>query len=361
MQRYFVFLLIVGLTCVSLSAGVWAADSPFTVSDVPVDASAASSSVAQNVAVNDGRDRAWTMLFRRLTRSEDWGRQPALDAIFLQRLVRNYVVSNERRSTTRYVANVTYEFNADGVRRLLRSQNIPYVDVEARPVLVIPMAPGYAARSGWAQLWTNPRFADGEVPMIAPTGDAADGEILGALNFATAQWQDVASVASRVHATEAYLVQATAGHGSITVALRRLGAGPSLPIPNVVVPVRRGESAMQAYGSAADATASAIADAWKTRIAVDYGKRSRLIAEVRIPSLADWGTLMQRLSAIPTVFDVQVLAMDIGEARVAVTYAGTPDQLAAMASESAIDLSNNGGTWQFVVPNSTSAPVPASQ
>lgn len=360
MQR-FLFLLMFGLACLSPFAGAAAAEDPFTVSNVPVDATAASASVAQNIAVADGRVRAWTTLYRRLTKSQDWGKQPALDALALQRLVRDYIVTDERRSTTRYVANVTYAFNADAVRRLLRSQDIPYVDVEARPILVVAMAPGYSPRSGWAQLWNNPKFANGEVPLLPPVDDTVDTQALGGLNFATAQWQEVESAASRIHATEAFLVQASAGRGNIRVALRRLGTGISVPVPDVVVQVRPGDSAIQAYSAAADATAQAIIEAWKARSAVDFGKHSKLIAEVRVPSLADWGMLVQRLSAIPTVSDVEVLAMDIGEARIAVTYAGTPDQLVALAAQSAIDLSNNGGTWQFAVEPTMAGPTPASQ
>ena len=140
-------------------------------------------------------------------------------------MIKNYVVTNERRSTTRYVANVSYEFNPDAVRRLLRTQNIAYVDIDAKPVLVIPMSPGYSARAPWTQLWAQPKYATGAVPLVTPVGDPLDAQALGALNFAAAQWPDVEPAASRVHATDAFLVQATAGKGNITVAIRRLGPG----------------------------------------------------------------------------------------------------------------------------------------
>ncbi|HKD20957.1 MAG TPA: DUF2066 domain-containing protein [Rhizomicrobium sp.] len=356
------FFLMLGLACMLSVAGAQAADDPFTVSNIPVDATAASATVAQNIAINQGKGRAWTTLYRRLTKSQDWPKQPNLDDVTLQRMIKNYVIANERRSTTRYVANVSYEFNPDAVRRLLRSQNIAYVDIEAKPVLVIPMAPGYSPHSAWTQLWTNPRFQTGAVPLVTPVGDQLDTQALGALSFASAQWPDVEPAASRTRASDAFLAQATAGRGNITVAIRRLAPGTSSPIPNVVVPVRPGEPAAQAYGRAADAAAAAIIEVWKSHSAVDFNKRYKLTAEVHISSLAEWGQVMQKLAAIPIVTDVQVLAMNSGEARVAITYVGTPEQLEAIAAQSSLDLSNNAGGWQLAVQTvPVPTPMPAPQ
>ncbi len=360
-MRRVALIFVLGLVCMFPLGGARAADKPFTVSGIAVDATAASASVAQNIAINEGRGRAWTTLYRRLTKTQDWPRQPALDDTALQRMVRNYVVANERRSTTRFVATMSYIFNDDAVRRLLRSQNIPYIDMDAKPVLVVAMAPGYSAHSAWASLWSNPKYATGAVPIVPPVGDVLDAQALGVINFATAQWSDVEPAASRVHATDVFLVQATPGRGMITVVLRRVGPGASPPIPNVVVPVKPREPATQAYAAAADAAAAAIVDAWKSHSAIDFSKRSKLTADVHIASLAEWGILIQKLSAVPTVTDVAVLAMDIGEARIAITYVGSADQLAEFSAQANLDLSNTNGIWQLAVQAPVPIPVPAPQ
>jgi len=360
MQRI-VFAVMLGFASALSLAGARAADDPFSVSGIAVDATASSASVAQYNAINEGRARAWTMLYRKLTKSQDWGRQPVVDDITLQRMIRSYLPSNERRSTTRYVATMTYVFNPDAVRRLLRTQNVPYVDMDLRPVLVVAMAPGYSPHSAWAQLWANRKPAGGAVPILPPLGDALDAQALGALNFATAQWQDVEPAASRVHASEAYLVQVIPGKGTIAVAIRLLGPGQAPPIPNVVVPIRPGQTGPQAYGAAAEAAASAIIDAAKSRSAIDFSKRFRLTADAHIGSLADWGLLMQKLGTVPTITGVEVLAMNEGEARIVITYVGSPEQLAALAAQSNLDLSNDSGSWQLTVQAATPTPMPAPQ
>jgi hypothetical protein len=343
----FAFIPMLILACALSLAPARAADDAYTVSAIAVDATAASASVAQNIAINEGRGRAWTALFRRLTKAQDWPRQPALDVAALQRLILNYQAANERRSTTRYVATMTYVFNPDAVKHLLRSQNIPYVDTEARPVMVVAMAPSYGAHSAWAQIWANPKYATGGVPIVSPVGDLLDTQALGALNFATAQWPDVEPAASRVHASDVFLVQATPSRGAIVVALRRLGPTPSPPLANISVPVKPGEPAAQAYAAAADAAATAIAEFWKAHSAIDFSKRLKLTANVRIASRAEWGVLMQKLAAIPVITDVSVQAMTISDARLAITYAGSTEQLSEFAAQSNVILTAVDGTWQL--------------
>src|SRR6185312_12879678 len=84
------------------------ADDPYSVGGIHVDASAQSASAAQLAAMAQGRPRAWTVLFKRVAKQQDWGRMPHLDDASLQRIIKTFTVKNEKRSTTRYVADVTY-------------------------------------------------------------------------------------------------------------------------------------------------------------------------------------------------------------------------------------------------------------
>ena len=100
-MRLLRLLLPVFVLCCLPFVAARAGSDPYSVSGIVVDASASSATQAQTIAINSGRARAWTTLYRRLAKQEDWSRQPTLDDTTLQRLVRSYLVSNERRSTTR--------------------------------------------------------------------------------------------------------------------------------------------------------------------------------------------------------------------------------------------------------------------
>ena len=325
---------------------------PFTVTGIQVEASAQSSVEAQSIAINSGKQKAWTQVYHRLAKQEDWSKQPALDDTALTRLIASYLPGNERRSTTRYSATMTYVFNAGAVRHLLHSQNIAYADENAKPVLVIPMGPAYQPHSVWATVWLNPKYARGAVPISPPPASAAAA--LADVKFSDPDLKTIAPIAAQVHASDAYLALATAANGHVIVKLKRVGLGNSSPIPDVDVAIPAGTPAANAYSAVADNTAIAIANAWKGHAAVDYSRRSRMTADIHIDSLEQWAALFTKLSTVPNVSDVTVAAMDTGEARVVVTYLGNLDQLHDNMTKSGFDMtSNDGGAWTLAQSSSS--------
>lgn len=331
---------------------------PFTVTGIQVQATAQSSIEAQNIAINSGKQRAWTEVYHRLAKQEDWSKQPALDDTAVTRLIASYLPNNERRSTTRYSATMTYTFNAGAVRHLLHSQNIAYVDEETKPVLVIPLGPTYQPHSVWATVWLNPKYARGAVPIFPPPAGAATA--LAAVKFSDPDLKAIAPIAAQVHASDAYLALASAANGHVIVKLKRVGLGNSSTIPDVDVTIPPGTPAPNAYAAVADNTAIAIANAWKGHAAIDYGRRSRLTADVHIDSLEQWAGLFTKLSTVPNVSDVTVAAMDTGEARIVVTYIGNLDQLHDNMTKSGFDMNGQDGAWTIALTPAPDDPTAAT-
>jgi hypothetical protein len=325
-----------------LAAPAAAQDSLYTVSGIHVDAAAASSTEAMNAAIAQGRGKAFQTVFRRLTRQADWARQPALDAAALLRISRGYNIANERRSTTRYVADVTYMFNPEAVARALRAAQIAFSQVSAKRILVIPMSPG-VNHGPWAQALMAPAFQASQVPFTvsAPEDDAS----LAALNFDAATWNDVSGVAMKNHVTEVGLVQALYANGKMTVNIRRLGPGEQPAKTSVDVPLL--QTVGTTYPAAAQAAVRAIEDLWKTRSAIDFSQRGRLTADVRIASLAQWGEIQTALGTVSNVTGVTVTAMDMNYARINLTYQGGIDQLREAMGGAGLSLTNRGGQWML--------------
>ena len=316
-------------------------NSLFTVSNVHVDANGASSTEALNAAIAQGRARAFQILYRRLTRQADWGRQPALDAAGLQRLGRGYSIANERRSTTRYVADVTYMFSPDAVARLLRASQIAFSQTQARRVLVIPMSPG-VSHGPWATALAAPTLRDSQVPftVLAPEDDAS----LAGLNFDASGWNDVAAVAAKNHVTEVALAQVLySGGGKMTVNIRRLGATEQPAKTLVEVPLAG--TVGTTYPVAAQAAMHAMEDLWKSRSAIDFSQRGRLTVDVRIASLAQWGEIQTALGGVGNVTGTTVSAMTTGYARMTLTYQGGLEQLREAMAGAGLSLNNRGGQW----------------
>lgn len=336
-------MLALAISC--LCAAPAAADATFEVSGIRVDASAKSTAEARTAAVASGRPVAWGILFKRLTRQQDWARQPALDAATLQRMVIGYFPINERRSTTRYVAEMTYTFNPEMVARVLQGAGIPYTSVAAKKILMVPMSPGFARGTAWVTAFLSPRFATAPVPFAVPFGDASDMSHLGGLSFDGANWDHIATVAARFKATEAVFVLAAPVGNKLQISIKRVGQG-EMPTKSVIeVPLLQNVQAT--YPGAADAAVRAIDDMWKTQKAVDYSQKGHLIADVRTGSLAHFAALENTIAAVPNVASVNVAAMDIGAARLAISYIGTTDQLKAALAQAGVTLRGGPGNWQI--------------
>jgi hypothetical protein len=209
------------------------------------------------------------------------------------------------------------------------------------------MSPTYSAQSPWAKALANRKYAGAQFSLVTPIGDNVDQSSLGPLRFAGASWGEVESVASRVHANEAVLVQAgnpSASH--FTVHMRRIGPNRSFSLPDVDFPVPAGTSSDKIYAMAADRAEAAIEEAWKVRTSVDTSRKARLVAEARINSLEEWTDLLGKISSIPIVSDVDIVAMNTGEGRIEISYSGTPEQLRDLAAQSSLSVASRDGlTW----------------
>jgi hypothetical protein len=345
--RYFSFLaaLVAGVLMLACALAPVRAQEVYTVSGIHVDATAASSAEAYNVAMAQGRPKAWTILFRRLTRQQDWTRQPQLDGGALLRLSRGYTVANERRSTTRYVADVTYIFNPDAVARTLQGAGIAFTQGAPKRILIVPLAPTYSNNGPWAQALAAPSLHDSVVPFAVAS--AADAPTLKDINFDTASWGDVSNAAARIKASEAALVQVVYVNNKVTVNIRRLGLGETPVKISVDVPLV--QTVTTTYPSAAQAAIRAIEDMWKSRAAVDFSQRGHLTVQLRAGGQEQWGAIQTALAAIENVTAVQVTAMDIGYAQLSITYQGNADQLREAMASAGLQLANRGGEWTIAM------------
>jgi hypothetical protein len=229
MLRLSLLVLLAGLALGAYAAEAAPAPDLFTVTGVKVDATAESATAARDIAMAQGRPVAWTKVFRRLVAQGNWRKQPQLDENALLRMVRSFEVANERRSTTRYLADVTYHFNPVAVRAALRQAGVAYTEARARPALVIPVVAGKGVEpmSPWFAAWKDPAMQQGLVPFVLPGGDPGDEEVLSRADIVQADWASVAPLARRYNAAE--VIIAVASEDAKTVQMVELSATQRLP------------------------------------------------------------------------------------------------------------------------------------
>jgi hypothetical protein len=138
------------------------------------------------------------------------------------------------------------------------------------------------------------------------------------------------------------------GSGKLTVNIRRIGLGEVPVKTSLDVPLL--QTTMATYPSAATATIATIEDIWKTRAAIDFSQRGRLLVNVRMASLAQWGAIQTALAGVDNITGVTVNAMDIGYAQISISYTGSSDQLRDTLGGAGLALApERGGGWTLAM------------
>jgi len=313
----------------------------FAVNGVKIDATADSAINARDLAMAQGRAQAFTKLFRRLTATALWSKQPQLMDAQLQRLVLNVIVNNERRSTTRYLADVGYNFNPNAVRNLLRQSGIAFTETRSRPAIVIPIIGESRLdwMGPWARVWSDASYRQGLVPMILPEADAANLEFLSRTDLIMLDWTGFSPLVRRYNASE-IVVAISSQDGKTVQAIE-------------VTPAGRSASSF-AYANPnlpgiADAITDKVAEGWKTRASVDYGTRARITADVTFENLEQWAKIRASLGAVRAVSDMEVVGLARNEAEIDLEYFGRIEQLRdALAQQNlTLAISPEGYTLQL--------------
>ena len=334
------------------------ADDLWTVSNISVDATGASPSTAKDAALAQGRQAAWTQLFRRLTPATEWARQPQLTPDELEQMVKSFDIANERHSSTRYLATVTYLFNATAVRSALRKYGMQYSESTAKPVLVIPlMGNAWAPESAWSQAWAATARGGHLVPIVVPVGDVAEMQLLSSIASA-ADWGAVKPLADRYNAGGVLIANAARSGGALQVTLTQIKPDGRAQRASSFTPQNR-EDDLALSTRAAATIADTVQEDWKRSTSVDYGAQTSLTAVVTFSTLADWIGMRRDLDSVRLVQNILVDELTLQGARLHFDYVGKIDQLQTALAQANLYLTPDAnGTW-ILSRNAAPAPSPA--
>jgi len=141
--------------CGTLAHAAGGADTIFTVGNYPVEARAKDAVTAKNTALADGQQAALRSLLRRIVPVTAYARLRQMPPVKAADIVNGVSVRSERNSTTDYIATLDFSFQPQGVRDILRRNQIPFVDVPAPQTVLVPLyrAGADAAFENGAGFW----------------------------------------------------------------------------------------------------------------------------------------------------------------------------------------------------------------
>lgn len=353
-------------------------DVAFTVGNYPVDATDANAVSAKEKALADGQDAAFRSLLKRIVPVTAYKQLARLKGIKASELVSGVSVRSERNSSTQYIANLDFTYQADAVRSLLQSHSIPFVEAQAPAVTLVPVsraalgAEAKAADESWAKAWRDldlehtltplkldtfkSTIHNDTVNMLTSGDDSAQRILAGEYkteNIVLAIYEPDAA-AKKLNVTLAgldsvgpinlkrsYRVQdgdyAYAGDLAAVVALGvlegRWKAQKSFAAAIAGVPVE----------PSADPAAQSGPPVWSAASSNAAGEQVRLVAQYG--SLAQWNEMRTQLLETPGVENLEIATVSSSNADLVLQYPGGARALANALGSRGLKMTDSGAGW----------------
>lgn len=322
--------VLAALILVLAAAAGAAAQGPYTVSRVPIDATASNTFEAQAIALRQGQAEAARRLIDRLTLFEDRmeASLPPLSNEEIAELIAGLQIADERRSGTRYIGVLTVNFDPRAVRRWLQSHRVPFVEAQARPVVVLPVLHteegGAALWDGnpWRETWTEIDAANALAPVILPSRET--GRSLISASVATAMDVDALRDVALAHgAAEVAVLIARGGEDG----MRYQGAVFSFADPSGE-PVRAPVTASAGgFRAAAQRFIADREEAWKRSAIVRGGEGGEFAVTVLYGGISEWQALRGAITGASLVTNARLDALSRDGAMMTLTHRGDRAQL----------------------------------
>ncbi len=355
-------LLAVTLVLSAVGAGLAQAaprtDAVYTIGSYPVQAKAGNAVAAKERAIADGQKAAFRSLLKRLVPVTAYGRLKSLKAANVAGLIDGFSVRSERNSTTEYIASLDFTFRADAVRNLLRRENIPFIEEQAREVILIAVVreAGKLEREGgntktWLDIWKDidtrnaltplrleavkPVIHNDTLNMLVAGDDSATRVLANEYNGENilAAIVEVDRPGKRVHVTLA---------GRDAVGVFNLKRSYRLFDDDLAYSMEL----------AAVVSMGIVEGRWKSVRARSYGGVETMASagepvriQVEFQGLAEWNAMRERILETPGVADVQIDAVSARVADVQLTYPGGGSALANVFAARGLSLRSVGGNW----------------
>jgi hypothetical protein len=368
------FLVVLSLIVLPLVA--WSAPMPVGIpvgtdpysATVTVDATAANAVAARRLARLAGERRALTQVVGQIA-GASVVQLPKLSDDAVTDMVKSFSVAHERMSAVRYTADYTFHFHPDKVRRLMRHVSFAAAPAPS-PTSASPTAMPVAAAAGdirrivvlpvyededgaQAVLWGEPNpwrdawsgYTNGSAPvrLIVPLGGVGDLAAIDAQRAEAGQPDALAAIARRNGGDAVIVALATPQRNAGTLAgvavrLKEYRGSQLIDSSTENVAAVPGEDQTALFRRAVAATAGAIEG---EAAAAGSTEKASIAAVVPIASLGDWVAVRQRLATVPVIRKIALLSLNREEARVRLSYVGSPDQLKSALA--AVDLALDGG------------------
>lgn len=366
-----ILALALALAALAAPRPAGAAAEVFQVSAIPVDVTAQTAAEAREQALAAGHREAYIRLMNRLVLREDQSRVPQLGSAGIAELVQDFSIANERASAVRYLADLTFRFKPQAVRRLFQTHRLRFTQTRSAPLVLLPVfgiggdALLWEDTNAWALAWAEHDFSEELVPLIAPLGDLGDVATINPKRALQGDAKALQDMAARYGADGALVVLAVlsgdtaAGEAALEVTADQFAAGAARRIYEGRFEQAAPGRVDDLFAAAIGAVVGALQDAWKAQTHLSFDEQRLLSAIVPVTGLGDWLEIKRRLNGIASIVQLELVTLTRQYAQVDLGFIGAEDLLMRALAENDLLLQPSAnGQWELRL---TSAGLEASE
>ena len=284
----------------------------------------------------------------------------SLDTRRINKMVKGTEVLDEKISGNRYHAQLMFSFDGDELSELInKAAEMPAneKDNAIHSFLIIPTYQEgtqvilWEDGNPWRSIWKNVALENSSGDIIVPFGDAKDNRTIDIDTINTATYASLAPMTVRYGITDIIIVQA------------KLVQKPDLLLSVIKRRISRNNSEINAMSYRADPQETRdllLARAARDIIAslqhkkteeistvqtVRGGERNKIMMLASISTLGTWTSLRSKLSALPMVDRLELLAVSPKQVDMILHYRGAPDSLARAITANKIRLIQGKDYW----------------
>ncbi len=276
-------------------------------------------------------------------------------------MVRGTEVLDEKMSGNRYRATLRISFDADMVSALItKSGETDEVDAPSKTgsFLIIPsleedgVVTLWEEKNAWRNVWKQIGLEVTAGDIVVPYGDNNDQAIISAKTLSSATFSNFSSLTIRYGVSDIIILQAKYAktpETTLTVIKRRLNR-----VQNEVNMLTYRADPQETRDTLLARAARDVVDGLRTKKieeasavtkGVMVGEKNKVMVLASITTLDSWIHVKERLTTLPMIERLEMLAMSSSQIDMIIHYRGTPDALANAITGKKLRLVQNPEYW----------------
>ena len=341
----------------------------FEIRDIAIDVTADNAVQARQQAMTKAQNQAWNILIQRLSAAgENMEALAVQDDLTISALVETVSVSNEQLAPTRYIADISVQFNEQAVRNFAARQgNRLHIQEQAQPILILPWFTDLRGKTflwgddnAWAAQWAQ-QSGQTVPPIRVPLGDIMDIRDFAPespLSYNDLKLQSLLDRYGLDQAVIAFAQMQTPERLQLT--LYDTESGIPIETTNQTIAVDPVTSAQDANALMKNAIETALLYMRGNNIPLLTTQKHDYRIIVKTRNLQDWIGIKKRLNQSLSADGLKIDRLTPAEIRITISYAGDiielRQQLAVYGLILSESVSNYGQDALYILSDMSSTP-----